>query len=410
MSGSGRLLIFGGTTEARELLARGLPALYSTATEYGAELAEGLPGVEPQAGRLDASGMEQLIRDKGVTCVIDATHPYAVEVSRNIRTACLATNTPLRRVLRTETAGGGEEDGACMRVSSCREAAELLNRRSGSVLLTVGSKELKEFTAVENYRERLYVRVLPTAEVLRSCEALGFLPNQILAMQGPFSEAMNRAMLEMTGASVLVTKDGGAAGGAAAKLAAARSMGVEVLLISRPDDSGCSVDEALLWARRLLGLDRPPLFPAWCDLEGKEVLIAGGGAVALRRAETFARCGARLRVVSPEFHSSFPQGSELLARCFRPDDLDEASFAVAATDDRSVNHLIGMEARRRGIPVSVADAAAESTFYFPSLITEGPSAASVSTAGLSPSLARRLSDRLREVWARWVREEMESES
>ena len=58
----------------------------------------------------------------------------------------------------------------------------------------------------------------------------------------------------MTAETVLVTKDGGAAGGAAAKFAAARSMGVEVVLVSRPLDSGCSVDEGVLWARRQLGL------------------------------------------------------------------------------------------------------------------------------------------------------------
>ena len=60
-----RLLVFGGTTEAREILERGVPALYSSATDYGAELVEGLPGVESRVGRLDASGMERLIRDEG---------------------------------------------------------------------------------------------------------------------------------------------------------------------------------------------------------------------------------------------------------------------------------------------------------------------------------------------------------
>ncbi len=397
---TGRLLLFGGTTEAREILERGIPAICSVVSDYGAELVRGLDGVEPLVGRLDSQAMQQLILAENITCVIDATHPYAAEVSKNINLACKNTDTPVLRVLRRES----DMKGAFC-VSSCRAAAEFLNSRPGRVLLTVGSKELREFTAVENYRERLYARVLPTSEVLRSCEELGFDPEHIIAMQGPFSAEMNCAMLKMLSASILVTKDGGAPGGAEAKAEGARMAGAELLLVARPQDSGCSVDEAVLWARRVLGLKRPPLFPVMTDIEGKTVLIAGGGAVASRRAEILASCGARLRVVSPEFSGAFPSGSELIKRPFETSDLDKAVLAVAATDDRDVNRLLASEAKKRGIPVSVADSAGEGTFFFPSLITHGSASASVSTAGLSPTLSRRLSDRLREVWSAWVTED-----
>ena len=416
MSG-GRLLLFGGTTEAREILTHGIPALCCVATDYGGKLATETPGaaasgVSPEegtvrVGRLDAGGIADLIAAEGVTCVIDATHPYAVEVTRNIRSACDRTGTPLLRVLRDAALaeGVGSEEGVT-RVGSCREAAELLDGREGErALLTVGSKELREFTAVRDYRRRLFARVLPTSEVLRSCEALGFDPAHVIAMQGPFSAEMNGAMLRMTGASLLVTKDGGGPGGMEAKLAGARAAGAEVVLVSRPDDTGCSVGEAVLWARRMLGLRRPPLFPLLRDLEGRTVLVVGGGSVALRRAETLLRCGARVRAVSPAFREGFPQELERLCRPFEPGDLEGAVLAVAASDDREVNRRVGQEARGRGIPVSVADAAGESTFFFPSLVAEGPTAASVSSAGLSCALTRRLSDRLRLVWGSWVAEE-----
>ena len=404
MSG-GRLLLFGGTTEAREILARGVPALCCVATEYGAALAE--EGISPKArvrvGRLDAEGIANLIAAEGVVGVIDATHPYAVEVTKNVRAACERTGTPLLRVLREATS---VEDRGVIRVASCREAAELLNAREGEkALLTVGSKELGTFTTVRDYERRLFARVLPTSEVLRACEALGFGPAHLIAMQGPFSAELNRAMLEMTGASLLVTKDGGGPGGMEAKLAGARAAGAGVVLITRPDDAGCSVGEAVLWARRMLGLGRPPFFPMMRDVEGLTVLVVGGGAVALRRAETLARCGARIRAVSPVFREGFPPDSELLRRPFAAEDLDGSALAVAASDDREVNRWVGREAQARGIPVSVADAAGESTFFFPSLISEGPTAASVSSAGLSCALTRRLSDRLRSVWGAWVAEE-----
>ena len=150
--GGGRLLLFGGTSEAREILARGIPALCCTATEYGAELAresmEGPASADAvRAGRLDAGGMADLIAAEGIVGVIDATHPYAAEVTRNVREACERTGTPLIRVLRSATS---VEEGVVARVASCREAAEFLNGREERALLTVGSKELREFTAVRD--------------------------------------------------------------------------------------------------------------------------------------------------------------------------------------------------------------------------------------------------------------------
>ena len=98
-----RLLVFGGTTESRTLLERGIPALCCVATDYGAKLLEGLDNVTPLVGRLDAPAMEALFRREGITHVIDATHPYAVEVSRNIRAACAAAGIKLLRVARPRT-------------------------------------------------------------------------------------------------------------------------------------------------------------------------------------------------------------------------------------------------------------------------------------------------------------------
>ncbi|MCR4817660.1 MAG: precorrin-6A reductase, partial [Fretibacterium sp.] len=370
-----RLLLFGGTTEAREILEK-VPALCCVATEYGAELVRDLPGVEARAGRLDAEGMAALIRTEDVACVIDATHPYAAEVTRNIKAACERTGVPLLRVSRGPVAAPC--DGV-VAAGSCREAAELLNHREGNVLLTVGSKELREFTAVRDYRQRLFVRVLPASDVLCACEELGFDPAHIIAMQGPFSRAMNLTMLEDIRAAVLVTKDGGTAGGIEAKLDAAREAGAEVILIARPDDSGGhTVEEGILWARRKLGLSRPPLFPMLLDLEGRRVLVAGGGNVALRRTTTLLKCGARVRAVSPVFRDDFPREAERLLRPFGPGDLEGAALAVAASDDREVNRQVGREARARGIPVSVADAAAEGSFFFPALIVSEGAAVSVS--------------------------------
>ena len=150
---------------------------------------------------------------------------------------------------------------------------------------------------------------------------------------------------------------------------------------------------------------RPPYFPMMIDLQGKHVLIVGGGQVASRRAGTLLRCGAVITAVSPEFCPDFPEGIERITRTFLPEDLT-ADFAlvIAATNSRTTNSLIHSLARSLGIPVNVCDNQAECDFFFPSLINHDYAAASVCTAGISATLTRRLSDKLRKVWASWVRE------
>lgn len=154
-------------------------------------------------------------------------------------------------------------------------------------------------------------------------------------------------------------------------------------------------------------MSRPPFFPMMIDLSGKKVLVAGGGKIASRRTETLIRCGADVTAVSPEFCDDFPNVSRRISREFQPSDIDDEKLTliIAATDNREVNHIIYSTAKSKSIPVNVADCQKECDFFFPSLINSGHVAASVSTAGLSSSLTRRLSDRLRKVWALWIEEE-----
>ncbi|MDR1873931.1 MAG: precorrin-6A reductase [Synergistaceae bacterium] len=434
-----KILLLGGTTEGRKILDSGLPLIYSVATEYGAEVAG---FCEVHVGRMDAGEMELFILQNDVAGVIDATHPHAREVSKNARSACERTLTPYARAMRESVT---IDEKKILTVASCGEAAELLNeprRRDAGALLTVGSRELACFTSVVDYRKRLFVRVLPTGEAILSCEKMGFDAGHVIAMQGPFSRAMNRATLEMTSVRVLVTKDSGVAGGLGEKLEAARDCGVDVVLVRRPKETGMTVAEAVEWGRSLLHNARSgtlsvsiregriredretcpyarsfPFFPLFMNIAGRSVLVVGGGAVALRRVRTLLTCGADVTAISPEFHASFaglsdevrgngppPKLKLIEARC-ETCRFENIFMAVLATNDRELNRRLGEEARRAGVHVSVADAPEECTFYFPALIAEGEVVAAVSTGGRSPGLNRRLSDRLRGVWRDWVKEE-----
>lgn len=396
-----RVLVFGGTTEARKLLARGFPAICCVATAYGAKLLEGLENVDVRTGRLDKDGIVSLIRNEKITLTVDATHPYALEVTRNIRGACSITDTGYIRVIRPRT----PVPENTVTVGTPQEAASWLEEHPASrALLTVGSKELPVFAQVTDAAKRFYPRVLPTSDVITQCESLGFDAGHIIALQGPFTTEMNEALLRSLNVSVLVTKDGGTAGGTPEKFAAAASCGVTVLLIDRRSETGLTPEAALLHIRRHLAIPAPAAFPMLISLEGRRCVIAGGGKIALRRARTLLKCGADVTVISPEFTEGFPAMCTPVRRKWRQNDIEGAFLAVAATNDRSVNSQIATSCRDAGIPVSVADNAAEGTFMFPALITSGGCSVSVSTNGISASLTHALACRMREIWPDTVRE------
>ncbi|WP_297208762.1 NAD(P)-dependent oxidoreductase [uncultured Flavonifractor sp.] len=112
--------------------------------------------------------------------------------------------------------------------------------------------------------------------------------------------------------------------------------------------------------------ERPFRFPLFVDLTGKRAVIVGGGAVACRRAGVLVRFGAEVSLIAPRC-KSLPQGVRWLQRPYAAGDLAGAELAVSATDDRAVNRAVGEEARALGIPVSVADAPEECTFFFPAV-------------------------------------------
>ena len=230
------IVIFGGTTEGRELSAalalRGVAVTVCVATDYGREEQGEIPGVTVLTGR--RSEAEKLALLRTAALCVDATHPYATGITESVRAACAAANVPYRRLLRS----AGDTADAVV-VADAAEAAKYLQGTQGNILLTTGAKELPTFAALP--RERLYARVLPSREGIVACEAAGIPHRNIIAMQGPFSEELNAALLRQYDISYLVTKDGGAAGGYPEKQRAARACGARLVLLRRPEETGESM-------------------------------------------------------------------------------------------------------------------------------------------------------------------------
>lgn len=240
-----RVLLFGGTTEGRELAswlaARGCDVTACSATRYGEELLGHGEHVESRTGPLPDGEMERLMREGGYCCVVDATHPYAEHITSHVERAARAAGLPRLRIVRED-----EPVGPWTACADAEEAAGLLRDLPGKVLLATGVKELGVFTrALPDAAARVYARVLPSAESLARALSLGIPAPHIVAMQGPFSQQMNEAILREFDISVLVTKASGVAGGFWEKIGAARACGARAVVISRPRrEKGLGLEQA----------------------------------------------------------------------------------------------------------------------------------------------------------------------
>ena len=241
-----RVIVFAGTTEGRKLSAfleeRQIPAMICVATEYGESVLEEYAQLEVHRGRMDQEDMRKLFEEKRPEVVIDATHPYAVEVTKNIRTACEKGGRTYIRVVRKSEEY--KKYGKNIYVDSAAEAARYLSGTAGNIFLTTGSKELGAFTEIPDYEERVYARVLPAPEIISVCAKLGIRGKHVICMQGPFSEALNEAMFAQCHAAYVVTKESGTAGGFREKEQAAEQLGIPLVIIGRPKkEEGLSLEQ-----------------------------------------------------------------------------------------------------------------------------------------------------------------------
>jgi uroporphyrin-III C-methyltransferase/precorrin-2 dehydrogenase/sirohydrochlorin ferrochelatase len=137
------------------------------------------------------------------------------------------------------------------------------------------------------------------------------------------------------------------------------------------------------------------LFPVFLKLEGRRVLIVGGGNVGLEKITSLSTSGAHLRVITPRAIEAVQQlalQGKLTwePRAFNDNDVTTADLVIAATDDPAVNTTVFQAARRHHILCNSADDPPNCDFYFPSIVRRGPLQIAISTAGESPAMAQQL--------------------
>lgn len=235
------IIVFGGTSEGRKLAEAfadtALTLHLCVATEYGAQLLPKSKNIKLHIGSMDEREMKAFFKETEAQWCLDATHPYAAQATKNIKAACKEAGLSYLRIYREgEFEGQLQEAEGLVYRQSIEEGACFLQNTTGRILITTGSRDLEAYTCIESFKERLFIRILPGTEILEKCQALGFEKKNIIAMQGPFEEEFNYALLKQIKAEWLVTKDGGREGGYKEKCRAAARAGVKLMVIGRPEE------------------------------------------------------------------------------------------------------------------------------------------------------------------------------
>lgn len=227
--------LFSGTSDgnalARELVERQNPVIVSTASDYGGELARAeCPGVTVWAGRQGVEARRRALRESRARAIVDATHPFAQQISAQLMELSRELEIPYLRFERPSALGGD-----ALLCDSVTEAAERAIATGTRIFLATGSKDLATFLQAPRAAQReWFVRMTPEPALIRRALDLGVPREHILAMQGPFSEAFNTALWRDQRIDCVVTKDSGEAGGFPAKARAAAALGIPLWVIRRP--------------------------------------------------------------------------------------------------------------------------------------------------------------------------------
>jgi precorrin-6A/cobalt-precorrin-6A reductase len=221
-----RILLLGGTTEAslaaRALADAGAKAVFSYAGRTDAPAPQPLP--TRVGGFGGVAGLVEYLRREGISHVVDATHPFAAQMSRNADAACKAIGLPQLSLQRAPWLAGAGDDWR--HVGDIAGAVAALPGASARVFLAIGKQNLAPFAALHQHHFLLRLVDAPSALPLTNCS--------LVIAKGPFDVAADTALMQAYRITHIIAKNAGGQG-AAAKLTAARALRLPVIMIARPE-------------------------------------------------------------------------------------------------------------------------------------------------------------------------------
>ena len=225
-----------GTSEGRKILS--LINKYthdiavSTATTYGGELLKEFNIKVLNTKPLNKEEMLNWIRVNKIDVLVDASHPYAQEVTK---TALECANDLEIQYVRYERQGALENVNGedIIRVKSYDEAIEIVKEIEGNVLNTTGGNNVSKFLNLD-FKYRIIHRILPSPKVLTKIVEAGISIKDIIALQGPISYELEKAFINQYDVKGILTKDSGTQGGVLEKLKAVRECNIKLIVIENP--------------------------------------------------------------------------------------------------------------------------------------------------------------------------------
>ena len=228
--------VFSGTSDgnalAAELARNGHNIIVSTASEYGRELvAKDFPCLAVRSGRIGVEARRRELQQSGAAAIVDATHPFAAEISAQLIELSQELEIPYLRYERP-VARRIHPAIHCKKMEAA--AAEAI-KRGRRIFLATGTKDLATFVKHPGAHEcEWFVRIAPDSDSLERALCLGIPRAHLCAMQGPFSEEFNVALWHCWKIDCVVTKDSGDAGGFTAKADAASALEIPLIVVERP--------------------------------------------------------------------------------------------------------------------------------------------------------------------------------
>ncbi len=229
------ILVMSGTRDGTEIITKLSKKNYiiaTTTTNHGSQLSSAAGAQEVISQRLSKEDLLNLIKDKNIKLLIDATHPFAVEATKNALNS--AKHSGIKYIRFERPSIKIKKDPLIFKTDSFEKASILASKiNKGNILHLAGVSNLKEILTY-NSPDKVYIRVLPALDSVKECLRLGLKQEHIIGMQGTFSKNFNKALMQEYGVALIITKESGETGGTITKVEAALELGLKVIMVMRP--------------------------------------------------------------------------------------------------------------------------------------------------------------------------------
>ncbi|MDJ0846325.1 cobalt-precorrin-6A reductase [Crocosphaera sp.] len=233
MDNFGKLWLIGGTgdsvTIVNSIASHSFPCLVTVTTATASQLYPTNSMITVKIGKLDTVGIQQLCHQQTIRGIIDASHPFAVNISRQVIDFANAEGIPYLRYERPSFIS----HSSAIYLDSFQELITGKYLQNKRVLLTVGCQALPRFKSWHQ-KALLYTRILPKLTSLEMAIKSGFPESQIIALRPPISLELERALWQQWNINLVVTKASGKQGGEAIKGQVAEELGIPLIIIKRP--------------------------------------------------------------------------------------------------------------------------------------------------------------------------------